>query len=267
MKELKLIQPRTIINLFENNEKIEFPPIYAKKRENLIHHLLTLYSQIQLVKNPKNGLISMERTIQLFEQAGGVSTTDGDFDTEELYAYIALASKAPRGLLVPKQKLKPKFGAMTPLFMYAHKLYNGISYSAWDREDPMMYAALGEFLAKALNFSQQYPMFSFYSFNKHHPTLRKHFAEKYNMSYTGHYPYLKYSYQEDPVDGEEEGEVRVYNKQWLIMACQFWLANVELRDTETMILDINEFGKVPKALDSIVPVTAEDKKITRDILM
>jgi hypothetical protein len=34
-----------------------------------------------------------------------------------------------------------------------------------------------------------------------------------------------------------------------------------------MILDINEFDKVPKALDSIVPVTAEDKKITRSILM
>lgn len=35
----------------------------------------------------------------------------------------------------------------------------------------------------------------------------------------------------------------------MILNCQYWLANVELRDTESMILDIKNFGRVPKALD------------------
>lgn len=237
MKTLKKIKPHLIYKEYEATGTIRLPVPYNNDKKLFVHNMITLFSKITLCGNGKtDNKISMQATLRNISKEGvnGISF-------EDIRALILISSKIPRSKLVSSMVNNPKYGSLTPLFMYAHKLYNNVNYSSWDVNDPLIAVAIGTFLNNALDFQKAYPTIMSIDTTERIALLG---SRKY-IDYPTH---LKHTYTADQT--EDIAETIVYPKEWLVMNCQFWLANRELRDTDSMLLDIKNFGRIPKALDA-----------------
>ena len=247
MNQLIQLNTSKLVQEYRETGKFILPTPYHNKKNAFLMHSLSLFSTIPLVKNTL-GKISMHKTIAAIPEthhASGVA-----FSRSKVIELLWIAAHVNRTKLLSTSQVKtPKYGALTPLFMYAHKRDNKVSYKDWDYNDVKISAALGEFLAKANIFRKDYP----YMFLESTPILRSSLAK--GRKYTEWNAYCGYKVTLDPVDDEDVGESIVIPKEISIMHNQFWIANAELRDTGTMLLDLFNIGMVPKAIDAIAPMT------------
>jgi len=242
MKYLTTLPITNIVDTYLNSGKFTLSGIYAQKNKMFIEHLIALYATYPLVRN-KDNLISMSKTF--FALPEEHVTSEGTFTKQQLIDYLWVCSKLPRSVLVSKMGEYPLYGSLTPLFMYAHKKFNGVKYSEWDNTDTHINIALGLFLGKAMDFNKKYPHIQLDTT----AMLRKSLAN--GNVYTKYIPNLSYTSTMDPVDGEAAESIK-YPREWLIMHMQFWLANESKRNSSYMLLDTHKFGIVPKALDAPV---------------
>ena len=249
MKELLLLNTESIINTFDNSGVFKLTKPYDRQKHNFIPHCLAFFAKVPLVYHEparmtsgKPKMVSMSKTLAALPK--------DDFGNK-VKDLLWIFKFVPRGKLMSTNQGKhPEYSALTPIFMYAHKLYNNVCYSDWDRHDTRITAALGYFLEAAHAHSM---------YNKVAPqfddinTLRK--AKVYDKKYTDWPGRLVHVEGLDSTGEYEDGEDDTieYGKEILIMTLQFWVANAAVRDTKANLLDIYQFGRVPKALDAIAP--------------
>ena len=255
MNQLLKLDLKTIYSNYQNSNKLELPLPYTNNKPLFINHMLSAFAAVRL-KVPaesKEDIVSMSLTLRNIP-AEGVQLDGGIMTFENMRALILIAAKVPRSRLISNMTKNPKYATLTPLFMYAHKLYNNVKYSQWDSNDANIDIALGDFLYKALDFQRAYP-----SIMDIDASTRKHLLGE--RTWVAYPRFLKYDETMDAT--EDEAEIISYPKEWLIINCQFWLANAEVRDVDTMLLDMKTWDRIPPALDATAAVTtAEPDMIT-----
>lgn len=231
-----------IYSTFDKTNKLELPAPYdtPKGRVNFLYHALTVFKEVQL--KGLNNLVSMKATLDHIPK-NGISLAEGHISYDNLRDLIKLVGAVPRSRFIKNMKEHTKLATLTPLFMYAHKLYNNKPYSLWDPKDALIKVAVGSFLYKAIEFQQNHP-FAVPIDN----SIRRHLVKGKYSDYPGNF--FKYCSTGDPVDGQIEGTTTEYPKEWLILDLQLWLANADVRDTSAMLLDVRNFGGIPKARDA-----------------
>lgn len=171
----------------------------------------------------------------------------------EIILLITLLYNVPRSTLVQKIGQNPTLGTLTPLPMYAHKLYNDIPYNKWDRASEHTKFFLGRGLEKVLEFNR--PV----SLNiKEILELRKAALSYRTGAKAGTMSKLT-SYKCN--------QVVLNNKKWttsqerniIRMIMQTWIANIELRNEDSMILDPYDWSNIPEAVDAVVQKEPQSK--------
>lgn len=156
----------------------------------------------------------------------------------QLESALQIAYLFPRSKFIKSMIKTSTLGSLTPLAMYALKRDEGIMYEEWDKQDKL----ISRFLGKPL-----VDIYLPYTSTKEHCLgLRKEFKDIHK------YPF-KSSYTIN---------AKRINKMQAIMLAQVWLANVQFRDTESMILDPSNWDNVPDAFDSLI--IQEEKPEVRD---
>lgn len=258
MNPLTKLDLVSIYQTYDETGKLELPSPYStsKGKLNFLEHLLSVFAKISTKPNNDNTKISMLNTLKAIP-AEGISLEDGKITFDNLRALIMIAARTKRSYFITKMTDTPRLGSYTPLFMYAHKLYNGVNYDWWDSKDSKIELAMSPHLYKALEFEKEYPMAVSLGRDA---SIRKSLAKGHN--YIAYPKSLRYQEVSDPTE-EEVGEVMDYPSAWLILDCQFWLAHPDIRDTSSMLLDIKNFGRIPKALDA--EVAGKKTSATSDI--
>ena len=224
-------------------------------KASFLPHCLSLFATIPLIKHD-TGNISMCKTMEALPDVH--TTTEGNITKDALMDLIMFTSLANRSKLTEKAGTKdPTLGGLTPLFMYAHKLYNDVQYSEWSVGDDYIMYALGKFLAINWTFITGYERTE-----KGNPKWNKTLVQKPALDINkvkslrdelmvyasgpnaGVIPAATvYKMRKHAIDGI------TYPTNLLIMELQTWIANVDLRNTESMILDMWDWGNVPEAWD------------------
>lgn len=235
----------------------------AKKDSKAVESEEKLFRE--LVKGEKGdyigSLLSCLSDVEYVRQKGKISpslTLEGIVGEERIILFIL-------GLMYPKTHMNPltkvpKYSAFTPLAMYAAKMYKDIQYDEWDYKDPY----IRFFLGKHLNYLYKYK-------NGYINTLNGlELRKKYNKPKPAGWHGLK-----DKADnfsrvitttGQEDLALLPSEQVKLIhMVAQYWLANVELRDTTTMILDPWNWSNIPEPLDTtVLEEITEEKEVKLD---
>lgn len=243
----------SIYQTYEETGKLTLPSPYdtPKGKLNFLEHLLATLAKVPTKPNNSATKISMLNTLKAIP-AEGISLEDGKITFANLRALIMIAARTKRSIFIKRMTDTPRLGSYTPLFMYAHKLYNNTSYDWWDSEDSKIELALSPHLHAALIFQQEYP--SIFPLGSE-AAIRKKLSNGKN--YTAFPGALRYQEISDPTE-DGVGEIIDYPKEWLILDCQFWIAHPDIRDTSSMLLDVKDFGRIPKALDvTLEPEAAE----------
>ena len=244
-------------------------------KASFLPHCLSLFSTIPLIRND-DGLVSMHKTVKALPDVH--TTTEGDITKAALMDLIMFTSLTNRSSLAAKAATKdPTLGGLTPLFMYAHKLYNDVQYSEWSRRDKYIMYALGKFLATNWTFISGYKRTETEGVNdKHIPVTMINYTwndtlvpkpdldyEKVKLLRNDLMVYASganagiipaptiYKMRQCIIDGVK------YPSSLLIMELQTWIANVDLRNTESMLLDMWDWGSTPAPWDVKI-----DKPIT-----
>ena len=150
----------------------------------------------------------------------------------------------------------PKYGLFTPLVLYAHKLYNNIGYDRWDTTpNPYLHAFLGTTLYEAFVTAITNGRPAFLKDKTEIKELRK-IALTYKTGAkqgqqdkaTSH----RCNLQTLDIRTKEGTKPMNYSKYAVMSFLQLWLCNAQLRDTDAMILDLYDWGNIPKGYDAVV---------------
>lgn len=213
----------------------------------------------------KNGLVDSESTISNFE---GLNSPHENVDPDIIKNMVRMLYRFPRSSLIPTAQIRaPKYASLTPIPMYAHKLYNKVPYEKW-----MKNKYLRTFLGKELEDILSLPTVMLDSkdiqrYRKIAVTIKTGVKagvqEPFNTWRCNIAGFSLPIFEDSPEydeDGEEEQYKFVaYPRIAIIIKLQLWLANVQYRVPGTMILDLNDWDHTPEALDAQVADTAEDK--------
>lgn len=261
MKELHQLNTKLLIKNFKETGSFVFTSPYNNMKASFIPHCLTFFSTIPLVYHtprtlntalPKE-LVSMSKTL--------AAVPEGE-TRSKLIDLLWIMKNVPRGKLITvNQGKKPEYGALTPMFMYAHKLYNKVPYYHWDRDDRRIGAALGYFLCDAHADSltcEKPPLETLKSLRKSKAAGKK-YTDWPNTS-------LKIVHLDAPT-GEpgDDPEPIVYGKELCTMLFQFWLANASLRDENAMLLDIYHFEIIPKPFDAVPTYSCAEEELEDEL--
>lgn len=221
---------------------------------NFVPHILSLFANVPLIRNSE-GLISMNLTIDATKIEDTIKLPDSNIiKTLNIRQLILLVSTINRSKIIPVKQKESTYKAFTPLFMYAHKLYNNVQYTEWDTNDEKIQFALGRTLYNMLVFAKANtkPNFSVAEVIR----LRKSFMT-YKTGKKEGITESNTSYKMNPIDTDYPADI-------LRMELQTWIANTELRDENAMILDMWDWGNIPTAFDSALeekPIKARPKDI------
>ena len=174
-----------------------------------------------------------------------------------VFRLIMFIYYAKRGDLIHgTQNKNPTLASLTPIFMYAHKLYNDIPYSRWDAKDDYMPQSLGRTLEPILKIDKL-------------PDPKDYdLVETRNEALT--YKSGKRAGELSPITGykcniRRIGEIDLPNIA-MFMILQLWIANASLRNENSMILHPINWGEVPVPFDSTIPETPRvDSSIREEI--
>jgi hypothetical protein len=162
---------------------------------------------------------------------------------EEAIRFIYLC---PRSWInLGKQTENPKHASYTPLFLYAHKLYNDINYEEWDKDDPALKLALGSFLE---------PILTYEPIEVDVVELRKEMLTVGSGKDVGTVAGLTAYKSNKNSYGIHSTVAR--------MLAQTWVCNAALRDQSSMILDPINWDNVPEPLDAVSEKKADEVQIS-----
>lgn len=230
--------------------------------QNFIPNILPIFAAIQLVKDPDTGKISPKLTWENIPAS--VKTPNGIIPGDQLKALISFTGLARRSVLLPKttQVKNPTYGLYTPLVLYAHKLYNNISYGQWDRtRNPYLHVFLGTVLYTAYDDAMQngkpnIDMSKIKELRKSALTYKSGIKKGTQDKATAHRCNLLIL----PYKGRDTDKLeKKYSKYFVMSVLQLWLCNVNLRN-DAMILDLYDWDNKPKAYDAVI----EEKKVIEE---
>lgn len=203
--------------------------IKTKRYKEFLQHCIPYLAQVPVVSNkPSECLVALK--------ALDYVTVQGEpYSSEQLAALIIYISEVTRSQLIVGDMpsgLNPRYGSLTPLLMFALKESKGIPYSYWDKTDPKIaYFLSSKLLCHGL-------------LDKSIPDIEKIIP-------------LRNSYISQGAKGSATYSVTGFNTEANIngvdnfvrhMLFQTWIANEDLRDTETMILDPINWDNIPSLL-------------------
>jgi len=227
------------------------PPIDSE----FIPHILPILATIPLVKND-NGKISPKLTYANIPEK--LNTPNGIITGEQVKSLIGFIAVARRSVLLPKitQGRIPKYGLYTPLVLYAHKLYNDIPYDSWDTTpNAYLHGFLGTTLYEAYTSAidnGKPELNNIKKLREEALTFKSGVKKGQQDKVTAHRCNLQSLDQRNARDGTTVK--KKYSKYAVMSFLQLWLCNAELRDTDAMILDLYNWGNIPKEYDAVVKV-------------
>ena len=208
-----------------------------------LEHTLPILSSVPLVLTPDNQVSSRETFLQL-KDIDYLNTPNGKMTGLNVFRLIMFIYYAKRGDLIHgSQNKNPRLASLTPIFMYAHKLYNNVPYSRWDAKDPHVSISLGRTLEPLLKVDEL-------------PNPRDYdLKETRELALT--YRSGKRAGELSPITGykcnlRHIGDIELPNIA-MMMILQLWIANASLRNVESMILHPINWGEVPTPIDSAIP--------------
>jgi hypothetical protein len=120
--------------------------------------------------------------------------------------------------------------------MYAHKLFNNVEYTEWDRNAKGLKYALGRTLFQCFEYAKDNPK----------PVIDDYKALREELM----------MYKGGAKMGTSEKATSYKMAKWgdipadiMRMELQTWIANAELRDESAMILDMWDWSNIPAPLD------------------
>lgn len=235
---MNTINTKALIEAYNNfvTKKVPFKLSNYYSVQSFIPHTLALFATVKLIRNDNN-LISMTETMR--------NNQDNDIDR-----LVIFTGKANRSLLYYSKVKLSTHKAYTPLFMYAHKLYNDVEYTEWDKEDPAIEWALGRTLYRALEYARNNPNPNF--------SLERIKELRYNsMTYRAG----KKAGITAPITDFKMHAYEDIPAEVMRMLLQTWILNAELRDDKAMILDIWDWDNIPAPLDSLPELDIWDHPI------
>jgi len=233
------------------NKSIKWKPPFAA---SFLEHTLPIFASVPLKKNPE-GLISSTEVFNTLENTPIITTPNGDMAGKNILQLIKLMYFAKRGdFIVGSQIRGSRLATYTPLFLYAHKLYNDVPYSSWDKADTRLRPLLGMVLQHILDVKKIPDTFD--------AKIERELALTFKTGAKAGTMEKPYNYK--CVISELNGVTMP--KTAIMMLLQLWLANSSVRNTDSMILDPLEWDNAPEPLDvetSLPPTkTPEPKKKT-----
>lgn len=230
--------------------KIRYKPGLSS---TFLPHILPILASVKL--ETKNGKISSKDTFSGLLDYEYIETPNGEISGINVQYLIRFLYLVNRGdLIYGSQINNSTLAAFTPLMLFAHKLYNNVPYSKWDKEDKAIKGFLGPILEVILEV-------------KNAPELTIDKINTYrNMALT-----FKSGAKAGTIDKLTNYKCSIstledipYPRTAIMMYLQTWLANAAIRDTNSMILDPINWDVVPEALDIVVkeevPWTIEKSK-------
>lgn len=213
-----------------------------------------LYPVLASVKPLKgdNGLYSAKALINFLSQHkyDEVETPYGKTTYSNLSYLMALLSAVSRSKLLSYRMTSEegrKHSTLVPLFLAAHKHYNGIKYSEWDKSDTHIKHVLGYQLVGILDVAPNFniDITKLADYRNEALTVRKTGERKPNTGVIA--KKIKLS----SIDGREHWFKSYHVVPPILL--QTWVANVEWRH-EDMILDLNDWDNMPEAYDDILEI-------------
>lgn len=261
MNPMLQAKPTKIYEEWETTNKIKFTTApYKSNYATFVEHMLPIFASIPLktITRFDKRTISMTRTLENLATMDNLKTPSGLIPVEEVFALIKLAYIVNRSEFIKKANRNPELAAFTPLFMYAFKRYPlenkmGSKYEHWDKKDENIEVALGKALYKA------------YCFHVENPNLiRMALPTELRVKKAGQRKLTDFPKNLHHSERFEETEDPAWTLEfefwWLVLDFQFWLAHVDLRSS-AMILDLENWDKMPKALDANIPRQEVEKPV------
>ena len=208
---------------------------------------LVVFSNVKLVRNSK-GLISCNDTFNACPSK--IHTPNGFMTAENFKALLVVLFYTQRSFFIRNMTKDPSLGSFTPLFMYAHKLYNDVEYEEWDKEDSKICWALGKLLTEAIEKA---------------PKERvdiSDYIDEYRKSALTYLSGKKQGQIESLLAYKMPQKLKIYNgtilyRSVLQMLLQTWICNVEVRDEHSMILDPWNWDLTPEPIDQVISKKAQ----------
>jgi hypothetical protein len=230
---------------------IKWKPSFA---DSFVDHTLPILASVKLEYTA--GKVSSLDTFTGITDTKTIETPNGTIASSNVLQLIRLLYFTKRGGFISASQIrKPRLATFTPLMLYAHKLYNEVPYSAWDRSDKRMYLFLGNTLDLILEVDSlpDLTIDKLLEYRKEALTYKSG-AREGKMEQAFNYKC-----------GVKFIEDIAYSIPVIQMMLQLWLAHSSVRNTESMILDPLDWDNVPEALDAVapLPVIHQNDKISK----
>jgi hypothetical protein len=193
------------------------------------------------VKNER-GLYSMLKTMEKVQKDKKTIADMSPLNYAHMVKFIYLCT---RGKLLKNQNRNSRLATYTPLFMYAHKLYNDIPYEMWDRTDKDIKFALGKGLESLLKIDREEKLEKYDVAELRTKALTPSTSTKLH-------PITGYNCNLTKIGGVTVG------KDAVRMLLQLWICNSGSRTPNAMILDPYNWDNVPESLDAGVEKTENE---------
>lgn len=206
---------------------------------------LVIFAAIPLIRNDKG--ISMDDTMKCIPAM--LTTPNGEMARENVIGLVTLMYGLSRSSFIKNMKLDATLGSFTPLFMYAHKLYNDVQYEEWDKSDPTISFALGKFLANALEAA---PSGKLTLSADEVRALRETALTYLSGQKAGMTDKATAFKMPKKLTLSRADEDIILLKPLTFMLLQTWICNAEVRKPNSMILDPWNWDSTPAAWDVVV---------------
>lgn len=222
-----------------NNKEIKWKPAFAA---SFLDHTLPIFATVKLQYT--NGKVSATDTFNSLLEHEMITTPNGEMFAPNILQLIRLLYFTKRGdYILGSQIRSSRLASFTPLFLYAHKLYNDVPYSSWDKEDPRMFVFLGTVLEEIIRKDFEVPNLSADQIVAHREAALT--FKTGQKAGTMEKPY-NYKCAINEINGLQLPRTAI------MMILQLWLANSAVRNTSSMILDPLDWDNVPEAHDVTV---------------
>ena len=263
--KIENIQFKTLYEDAKKSKSIPNSKWVPKTSPEFLNHILPVLASMPLFKN-EHGFYDADSMMLNLKTCGNVKTPNGTINGINIWHLVGFLYYANRGQLIKEsfknasQTKAPRLASLTPLVLFAHKLYNEIPYGDWSKKGNMIKIFLGEPLNHILRVDKD-PKLTMDQVIEYRKQALTPLAEGSSMAALTAYKFnikelnnIDFTYQITTSTGKPR---TVKNIPALAMYLQTWLANVEIRDTESMILDPIVWDNIPESYDSIAPKAAE----------
>ncbi len=235
-----------------NNAKSFTPP-----KTFSIDHTLPILAAIPLINTlgesyTKGDIISPHKTLANLAHVEYLNTPNGRVSVDIVTTLLKIYKETSRSWLVKQMTKNPRFGSLTPIPMYAFKLYHDIPYEAWDKTEETIKWMLGGSLECLYNFNNDKHGFT----KEYYESILGTDIFTSNRTYALTYGGGKKAGMTDKLTSHKMNKVSwpvESNPSFLnsinYMIFQTWLANAEIRDYSCMILNPWNWDNVPETID------------------